>query len=94
LGLRDSGAAHWWGGDPCSFGGRLRPVGLRRALSSVHQPVAVRLPERFRGGCAFGVLRTPDLIRGKEDLSRESWPERGGGAGGSQLRQAESVPGR
>ena len=25
-----------------------------RLLSSVYQPFAVRLPERFRGGCAFG----------------------------------------
>src|SRR5689334_2082225 len=38
-------------------GGRLllrRPasLGAKPELSSVHQPVAVLLPERFRGGCA------------------------------------------
>jgi hypothetical protein len=37
----------------CSFGVPLRPK-AQEELSSVHQPVAVLLPERFRGGCAFG----------------------------------------
>ena len=32
----------------------LRRASIRALLSSVHQPFAVRLPERFRGGCAFG----------------------------------------
>ena len=41
------------------FRARSGPLLLRRAplqalLSSVHQPFAVHLPERFRGGCAFG----------------------------------------
>src|SRR6516162_9792448 len=51
LGLRDFGSRRWFGG----------PLLLRRAgpsgtglLSSVHQLLAVLLPERFRGGCAFG----------------------------------------
>ena len=35
----------------CSFG---EPLLTDRLLSSVHQLLAVLLPERFRGGCAFG----------------------------------------
>src|ERR1700761_7565103 len=49
LGLRDFG--------PPLFGVSPAPSASApegTLLSSVHQPVAVLLPERFRGGCAFG----------------------------------------
>jgi len=45
----------------------------------VHQLVAVLLPERFRGGCAFG-----SGAANHPDLSRESWARDGGRVGRSQ----------
>ena len=48
LSLRDLASRS--SGTHCSFGESRQA----RLLSSVHQPFAVLLPERFRGGCAFG----------------------------------------
>src|SRR5579859_161919 len=54
LGLRDFGSPISWRPPAPSAGRRHSWSSFGAPLSSVHQLAAVLLPERFRGGCAFG----------------------------------------
>src|ERR1700744_5494315 len=72
-----------------------------KGLSSVCQPVAVLLPERFRGGCAFGsgapavvsrVPISPARVAGRD--AGEGGGSQGGVGYGSRSGVAEVVVGQ
>jgi len=67
MGLRDSGQPR----DGAGLAPSARRL-FRRLLSSVVVLLAVRLPERFRGGCAFGADAACDS--GSPDSPARRWP--------------------